>query len=163
MPEELPQTSNTGPLSDVTADSLRSKDSDFGDVTSSRIASEIRSFERAHEEVNKYATERERTLLKSLRQDIKARKKYATNIFRLIVWWLLAISAVIFFQGFLSDQTAYWMIGYRGFVLEAFPKFRLSDPVLLALIGGTTASVLGLFVIVVRYLFPNRNNSTGDA
>lgn len=33
------------------------------------------------------------------------------------------------------------------------PRFELSDTVLLALIGGTTASVLGLFVIVANYLF----------
>jgi len=34
--------------------------------------------------------------------------------------------------------------------------FDLPDPVILALIGSTTANVIGLFVIVVRYLFAER-------
>lgn len=36
--------------------------------------------------------------------------------------------------------------------------FDLADGVLLALIGGTTANVIGLFLVVARYLFPRRNN-----
>jgi hypothetical protein len=36
--------------------------------------------------------------------------------------------------------------------------FELSDTVILGLIGGTTANVVGLFYIVARYLFPRRDN-----
>lgn len=40
--------------------------------------------------------------------------------------------------------------------------FELSDTVVLALIGGTTANVVGLFYIVARYLFPRRDNGGDD-
>jgi hypothetical protein len=36
--------------------------------------------------------------------------------------------------------------------------FKLSDSVLLAAIGSTTANILGIFYIVARYLFPKRND-----
>jgi hypothetical protein len=39
-------------------------------------------------------------------------------------------------------------------------KDFLSDAVILALIGGTTASVIGLFTVVVSYLFPSTSSST---
>jgi len=71
-----------------------------------------------------------------LRQDRKERRKYAERIFLLIVGWVFAILFIIIFKGFGS---------YYG--------FELSDKVLITLIGGTTISVLGIFVIVANYLF----------
>ena len=35
--------------------------------------------------------------------------------------------------------------------------FALSDSVLLGAIGGTTLNVIGIFIIVARYLFPQRS------
>jgi hypothetical protein len=34
--------------------------------------------------------------------------------------------------------------------------FGLSEPVMLALLGSTTLSVIGIFLIVANYLFPRR-------
>lgn len=52
--------------------------------------------------------------LKSLRQDIDARKEYATRIFRLIVAWVVAILALLTLQGF----------GVQGFKLSDAVNYR---------------------------------------
>ena len=79
--------------------------------------------------------EKEKALLeiRSLRLDLKQRKKYANKIFSLIVIWLACILVITLLQGF-------------GFMF-------LSDNVLVALLGGTTINVLGLFIIVAKYIF----------
>jgi len=69
-------------------------------------------------------------------QDREQRKEYADKLFILIKYWLIALLAVLLING--------WGILW----------FELSDAVLLALVGGTTANVLGLFLIVLYYLFP---------
>jgi uncharacterized membrane protein len=75
-------------------------------------------------------------------QDIEERRKYAHRIFCLIVGWLIAVAAILFLQGFHDF--------FCGIT------FNLPVSVLLATIGGTTASVLGIFIIVTKYLFPSR-------
>lgn len=44
--------------------------------------------------------------------------------------------------------------------MEWVVSFELSEPVLLALIGGTTANVIGLFLVVAGYLFPRRSKDS---
>lgn len=83
--------------------------------------------------------ELKRADLKSKHQDITERKKYTGRIFWLIVGWLIAVLVILLLQGFYKIWKVY---------------FLLSDNVILALIGGTTANVLGIFIIVTKYLFP---------
>ena len=64
----------------------------------------------------------------------------------MVVIWLLGIAAFLLLDGFWSAYNS---------------KPFLSDAVILALIGGTTASVLGLFTIVANYLFPQAKSSGG--
>lgn len=71
------------------------------------------------------------------RQDIEERKKYANKIFWLISIWLICIYVIICLAGFGKSY---------GF-------FIVNDSVLVSLITSTTATVIGLFVIVVNYLF----------
>jgi hypothetical protein len=78
--------------------------------------------------------------LDSLKQDLAERKSYAKYIFILICAWLGAMFLLLAIQGALSPH--HW--------------FGLSDGVLVAVIGGTTINVLGIFIIVVKYLFPKR-------
>lgn len=66
--------------------------------------------------------------LAGLNQDIKQRKTYASCTFWLVVAWLLAIVAVVFFQGF------------------KVYGFSLDSNVIMVLIGSTTTGVLGLFL-----------------
>lgn len=82
------------------------------------------------------------------------RKDYTNRLFWLIVWWLVAVVLFMFLCG-------------------ACDGFLLSDKVLIAFITSTTISVLGLFVIVAKWLFPagadaqnrdrNRKPKNGDA
>ncbi|HEX4008058.1 MAG TPA: hypothetical protein VHX60_17930 [Acidobacteriaceae bacterium] len=75
--------------------------------------------------------------IRSLSQDIDERKKYAHRIFCLICGWLGATFLVLVADGIAQSK---W--------------FYLPEGVLLALIGGTSADVLGIFYIVTHYLFP---------
>ena len=52
---------------------------------------------------------------------------------------------------------ALWGSGWRS------GPFRLSDKVLLGLLGGTTVTVVGLFGIVAHYLFPRHDTDEGKA
>ena len=75
--------------------------------------------------------------IKSQQLDITQREEYAKLIYKLIMWWLVAILGIVLLQGFGS---------ICGF-------FSISDKVLITLIGGTTINVLGLFAIVANYIF----------
>lgn len=87
--------------------------------------------------------EREKDIyLESLAQDTKARKEYAEKLFNLIQKWLYAIFFLMLAAGFLHE----------GSPLSSL-YFKLSDTVLVALITSTTATVIGLFIVVVNYIF----------
>lgn len=83
--------------------------------------------------------------VQSFKQDIRERHNYARRIFVLIVCWLISILLILAFQG--------WSKFFGG--------FDLKEKILLALIGGTTASVLALFTIVAKYLFPDKKAQPG--
>jgi len=74
-----------------------------------------------------------------LKQNLGERKKYASRVFWLIVAWLVGIFVVLGLQGF------------------SLGEFNLSDNVLITLIAGTTGSVLGIFIVIAKYLFPSKN------
>lgn len=73
-------------------------------------------------------------------QDLKERKKYAGLVFWLILGWIVLLFVLLGFQGIDFQEG----------------QFSLSDSVLIALITGTTANVLGIFAFVMSYLFPKR-------
>jgi hypothetical protein len=76
--------------------------------------------------------------LKGHKNDIENRGKYTKRLYWTMVGWMSAAYLVLLLTG--------WTVG----------GFTLSDSVLIALITGTTANVIGLFVIVARYLFTKR-------
>lgn len=104
--------------------------------------------------INEAKAAREEEKVKVLQQDRVERQKYARYLFQLICIWLLGIYSIILLHGFngsiLSVRTDDIPVIRR---VRVVPRFELSDAVLLALIGGTTINVLGLFVIVANYLF----------
>jgi hypothetical protein len=73
---------------------------------------------------------------KQIKQDRKERRKYAHRIFCLICVWLGAVGLMIILQGF------------------GALRFRLEATVVVTIVTTTTASVLGVFLIVANYLFP---------
>ena len=87
-----------------------------------------------------YLEKRRQLELDDFAQDIQARKEFANKLFKLIAIWLLGVFFLLMNSG------------------AATSPLRLTIPenVLLATIGGTTASILGLLYVVVKYLFPKR-------
>lgn len=84
---------------------------------------------------------------KDSRQNREQRKEYAGKIFWLVVGWLSGVGIILLLSG--------WKHG--GMFPHCRP-FNLSDGVLMTLIGGTSASVIGLMVIVANYLFPKNGH-----
>lgn len=86
-----------------------------------------------------------KAILHGLRQDIDERKKYAKYFFILACLWLAGITVLLLLQGFGS----FWF---------GLMPFKLSDTVLLAVIGSTTVNVLGILYVVATYLFPKKHS-----
>jgi hypothetical protein len=82
--------------------------------------------------------------LKQINDIINARKAYAEKVFKLVVFWLIAVLVILIVQ---------------GLVQTIWEKSVLSDHVLMALIGGTTVNVIGIFTIVANFLFPKSGHS----
>jgi hypothetical protein len=74
------------------------------------------------------------------KQDMDERKAYSNKIYCLIASWLIYVGLIIFLEA-LGSKCGW---------------FKLSDPVMIALITTSTASVIGLFAIVVNYLFKKK-------
>ncbi len=89
--------------------------------------------------------------LADLKSDRDFRNEYAPKIFGLICVWLVLVVGLIFLDG-LSLSGG---LGLPG--TDKTLGFNQSDGVVLGLIGGTTASVVGLLVIVITYIFPRRS------
>jgi hypothetical protein len=78
--------------------------------------------------------------LEQLRKLDTTRDDYVFKLFCLIVSWLTIVVIFVALSATLGEY------------------FKLSDSVLIAFITSTTVSVLGLFVIVARWLFPSAND-----
>ena len=99
------------------------------EVGTDRDATEESKYER--ETHRQRATQRAASQAK--RQDREERKKFGTHVFWLIVGYLIAIFVLL--------------------VLAGFGCMSMSDSVQLALLGTFSANVLGLFWMVMNYLF----------
>ena len=89
-------------------------------------------------EVEDLDNEQNRQVIADLIQDRTERKKYGGRLYWLVVVWLSVMGLMIVANGF-----------------KCIP-FELSPVVLSSLIGTTTVSVLGMFTLVAKYLFPAR-------
>lgn len=83
--------------------------------------------------------------LQSLQVEVDHRKAaftlsnaYAVRIFWLVFGWLAVVLGIIIWQGMLPEA------------------IRLSDKVLITLLSTTTINMIGLLVIVVKYVFNHR-------
>ena len=94
----------------------------------------LRSKQRGMELDNKHKEED----LKGKAQDREQRKAYALKIFWLLCIYLFCVGVLLVLSG-----------------LSCAP-FILSDTVLIALLGTNCASVISLFAIVTKYLFPHK-------
>ena len=76
-------------------------------------------------------------------KETRQREEYAKKAFILSVVWLSLVFVIVLLQGFRLEL-------FVGIISVAF---KLSDAVLVTLIGSTTANVLGLSVIVYKFIF----------
>jgi hypothetical protein len=81
---------------------------------------------------------------------------YAQAVFYTTVLWLAFIAVTVLLQGFLgSSGFSYnWIFG--SVHLQGSIHFHLSDGIILALIGGSTITGTGLFVIVLNHFFKGK-------
>lgn len=71
------------------------------------------------------------------------RVKGFRSLFWMTVGWLTGVFVLLLLQGFAGGR-------------PDAPWFRLSDRVTLAVLGVTTANVLGVFLVAANYLFPRK-------
>lgn len=77
----------------------------------------------------------------------KWRKRGLVALFSLIVVWLIVIVYFVYMSG--HDP-------------NGFPKMKISDQVLMTLIGTTTVNVVLLFQVAIRWLYGNSKQSKKD-
>lgn len=81
--------------------------------------------------------------LKELKKDSNKKDDFYKTVKRLTISWLIFIAVLVL----ANSINIPWNDGIY--------EFSISSQVLIALVSSTTASVIGLFFIVGRYLFPN--------
>ena len=86
-------------------------------------------------------------------QNMNARRRYAMGTFIMVCVWLLCVFVVTILQGLGAFGEPFYF--HRGFPI----RFRLDSTVMTALIATTTANIIGLLVIVMKYLFPTQDPS----
>ena len=78
------------------------------------------------------------------------RKTFLNRLFGLILGWLVAVVICVFLCAVGGEQqSGDWNCPFT---------FKLPDSVLIAFISSTTVSVLGLFLIAAKWLFPSKQN-----
>lgn len=82
------------------------------------------------------------TLIASYQADVQLRARFAPLVGRVTSSWMAIVVACVLAQGF---------GGVAGY------EFALTNEVMVSLVGGATASILGTFWLVVQNLFPKRN------
>lgn len=97
-------------------------------------SNEQRSFDLNAEEQlqNREARKRERE------ESFNARKQYGSGIFKGALGWQVFVGLVISCQAFTP------------------PSYRLSDPVMVALIGSSPISIFGALIVLAKYYFPSQ-------
>lgn len=78
------------------------------------------------------------------------RKEYVPKLFWMIIGWLFAVALFVFLTAYSADN-----INNPDCRINC-ARFNLSDNVLIAFITTTTATVIGLFVVVAKWLFPSQ-------
>lgn len=98
------------------------------------------------------------TETESLKTDIDARKTYASKIYRLVVWWLIGVAVILLLHmyRFTISIPIPMLVPPNAFewVRVTAPELRaLPDSVLIALVAGSTTSILGILASVIAYIF----------
>jgi hypothetical protein len=93
---------------------------------------------------------------KAMWDDIVARKRYALWTFILTVAWIIGMFGLLLVQGYYGNEKKDIYTDYYGceYTVVRSPCFSLSDKVLMTAMGTMTASIIGIFMVVMKDLFP---------
>jgi len=86
----------------------------------------------------------------AIKQLISHKENYSKKAYYVVLTWLIFIGLILF----LTIGSKFLPIFLPTYFNNSFSL--ISDKVLIALIGGTTASVVGLFAIILRGTFNNK-------
>jgi hypothetical protein len=94
------------------------------------------------------------------------RRKHIPRLFRGMVIWVVAVLGLVALSGFgppfSADDHTDEGLGWFALIANWVFSFRLNDGVLIALVSGTTANIIGLFYVVAQYLYPKDKPPTPD-
>lgn len=93
---------------------------------------------RLGEEKEKIETEYLKTNLANLKEAFSLSNRLSKGIFTLVVVWVIALFVFLIYQTNLP------------------PALRLHDSVLITLLSTTTVNILGLLLLVIKYVFNHR-------
>lgn len=107
--------------------------------------------------------QREEEALKQTKQQTQhteeihdTRKTYTQKLYRINLWWIIVVAAYVFFTGVrfphFNDPNCQ----------EICFAFTLSENILIAFITSTTATVIGIFIIVANWLYPSARKEAKD-
>lgn len=107
-----------------------------------------KSYEEAAEIAATEKAKQEKQRTRRMKQDIKLRKRYSKKIDFLVVIWVIFIAWILVSAGLKT-------IFLPFMPPDCLRPFSLDNSVLIALISGASINIIGLMVIVARYLFPS--------
>lgn len=101
--------------------------------------------------------------LRELEQYIELRKEYSEKLFEFFKWWTIGLAAVLIWSEIpspfaVATADELWAAAFFNW----FFAFDLDTNLLIALVGGSTASVIGMIVVVAKFLFPSEHNPSRD-
>jgi hypothetical protein len=79
--------------------------------------------------------------LEDLRNDVTARRRFARHIFNFMVIWMAIVVGLVLANAISIPA------------MHNYATFHLSDAVLITLVSTTTGTVIGVFLIVAKYLY----------
>ena len=95
--------------------------------------------------------------LANLRQDREERRKYAKSTFYFLCVFTGIVLGIVILSGFSCfNLSGFSCFNLSGFIYFNLSGFNLSDSVLITLITTSFSSVVGIFVLVMKYLFSNK-------
>ena len=99
--------------------------------------------------------ESQRLKNKTIEQKLEIRKGFTNKIYFLVVAWLIVVTFFIFASGCSAPFNLCALFGTINNTLD-FSFFKLSDAVLLALLGTVTIDIIGLLVVIVKYFYNDK-------
>jgi hypothetical protein len=112
----------------------------------------------SYAEEQDYAKQRTKVELEDLQTEVDNRKRYTSILFRFMVAWIVIVLLIVIVTGIKRPEPVKYQDAAAASICwyDWIVAFDLPESVVLALIGGTTANVIGLFFVVARYLFTRR-------